>query len=121
MGLTIGIDQITATILSGTAVTTPSTGIALGAKTLVGIVMPSAWTAAAITFQVSADGGTTWSEMTTSAGAAVSYTVAAGQFIAIDPALWRGINLIIIRSGTSGSPVNQGADRVLTLITRQVA
>lgn len=114
----IGIAPGTALIASGTAL---SAAVPLGAKQLVGIAMPAAWDAAALTFQVSADGGTTWLEMTTSAGAAVSFTVAGGQFIAIDPAIWRGINMLKLRSGTSGAPVNQTADRTLTLVTKSVA
>jgi hypothetical protein len=95
----------------------PSAAVPLGAKTLHGIALPAGWDAAALTFQVSADGGTTWLEMQ-SISAVVSYTVAAGQYIAIDPALWRGINMIKVRSGTSGAPVNQTADRTLNLIVR---
>ena len=96
--------------------TSLSAEIDLGIKVVVGIAMPAAWDAAALTFQGSID-GVTWIELTTSAGAALSYTVAAGQFIMIDPTLWRGINAIKVRSGTLGTPVNQTANRTLTLIT----
>jgi hypothetical protein len=36
------------------------------------------------------------------ASAVVSYTAAASQYIAVDPALWRGVNMLKVRSGTSG-------------------
>lgn len=114
----IGIDVINATVANGTAL---SAEVDLGAKALVGIAMPAAWTAAAMTFQVSADGGATWLELTTTAGAAVNYTVANGQFIAVDPAQWKGINAVKVRSGTSGVPVNQGADRTIGLVVRPVS
>lgn len=112
----IGITPILATITSGTAL---SAGIPLGDGVLTGIAMPAGWDAAVMTFQVSADGGATYVEMQ-GVSAVVSYTVAASQYIAIDPALWRGINMIKARSGTSGSAVNQSADRVLTLVTRRL-
>lgn len=104
-----------ATITTGASL---SAAVALGNKQLVGIAMPTTWDAAALTFQVSVD-GTTFLEMQ-STSAVVSYTAAASQYIAVDPTLWRGVNMVKVRSGTSGSAVNQstgGTDRVLTLIT----
>jgi hypothetical protein len=106
----------TATITTGTSL---SAAVALGNKQLVGIAMPAAWDTAALTFQVSVDGGTTFIEMQ-STSAVVSYTAAASQYIAVDPAIWRGVNTLKVRSGTSGSAVNQttgGTDRLLTLVT----
>jgi hypothetical protein len=114
--MAIGITAVSATITSGGSL---SAATPLGDGILTGIAMSAGWDAAAMTFQVSADGGATWGEMQ-SISAVVSYTVAAAQYIAIDPALWRGINMIKVRSGTSGSPVNQSADRVLTLVTRRL-
>ena len=114
----IGITLNPATILSGTALSGP---VALGAFSLVGISMPAAWTAAALTFQVSPDGGTTWQELVDNTGAAISITAAAGTFIMLvgEPSYdWRGINMIRVRSGTVGVPVNQAADRVVNIITR---
>jgi hypothetical protein len=99
-------------IANGTSL---SAEVDLGANVLVGIAMPAAWTAASLTFQVSPDGGVTWLELQ-SISAVISYTVAAGQFIAVDPAALRGFNALKVRSGTSGTPVAQGADRTLTLI-----
>ena len=117
MAAQIGIKQFTATITSGTAL---SPEVDLGASTLVGIVIPSGWTAAGLTFQASVDGGQTWVEHTTTAGAATSFTVAASQYIAVDPTLWRGVNAIKVRSGTLGSPVNQVSTVALTVIANYV-
>jgi hypothetical protein len=114
--MAIGLVQTPITISNGTAL---SAALPLGEYVLTGIAMPAAWDAAALTFQVSADGGTTFGEMQ-SVSAVVSYTAAAGQYIAIDPTLWRGVNMIKVRSGTSGTPVNQTADRILTLVTRRL-
>lgn len=116
MALVQGIETISATIANGTSL---SAQVNLGAKTLVGISMPATWSAAALSFQVSVDGGTTWLEMQT-ISAAVSVTAAADQYIALDPATWRGVNAIKVRSGTSGVPVNQAADRVIGLVVKPV-
>src|SRR4051812_35588918 len=114
----MNVTPIAVTIVNGQSL---SAGIPLGTRQLHAVAMPAAWDAAHLTFQVSVDGGATWLEMTTSAGAAVDYTVAAAQFIAIDPTLWRAANMIKVRSGASGAAVNQTADRILTLITKPIA
>jgi hypothetical protein len=108
----MSVTQTTTLIANGTAL---SAAISLGNKLLVGIAMPAGWDAAALTFQGSIDGAT-FLEMQ-GASAVLTYSAAAGQFIAVDPTLWRGVNVIKVRSGTSGAPVNQTADRTLTLIT----
>jgi hypothetical protein len=113
--MAIGLTQLPVTISNGTSLSPP---VGLGDGTLVGIAMPAGWDAAGLSFQVSIDGGVTFLEMQSSS-AAVSFAAAAGQFIAVDPAIWRGVNQIKVRSGTAASPVNQTADRALTLITHR--
>lgn len=110
----IGFATFTATIASGQSL---SAEVDLGANSLVGIAMPSAWTAADLTFQVSADGGVTWLELQ-SISAAIDFKAAASQFIAVDPTQLRGFNALKVRSGTSSVPVTQGATAVLTLVGR---
>ena len=95
--------------------------IDLGQWTLVGIWMPAAWIAAGLSFQTSLDGGVTWLEHYNSAGTETTFTVAAGQFIAVDPTLWRGVNALKIRSGTAASPVVQTGGATLNLVARTVA
>ena len=101
------------TVSNGTSL---SPAISIGNGLLVGIAMSAGWDAASMTFQVSYDGGTTFQEMQSSS-AAISFTVALGQFIAVDPTLWRGVNTLKVRSGTAATPVNQTADRIINLIT----
>lgn len=110
------IDLQTATIGIGASL---SPEVALGQKTLVGILMPAAWTTASLTFQATVD-DTNFAELYDGAGNPVSLTVAAGQFIQIDPAKWRGITGLKLRSGSAGSPVNQTDGAAITLITRTV-
>jgi hypothetical protein len=109
-----------ATILSGAAL---SQGILIGDKVLCGILAPAAWTAAVLTFQVSFDDGLTWAdyyddganEQTLVAGA----MAASGKYIALDASQFAGVTWVKVRSGTTGSPVNQAADRLVTLISRK--
>lgn len=110
-------------LASGAAAVSPavSGGVAMGADTLVGIWMPATWVAAALTFQVSPDGGTTWVELFNDGGTAVSITAAASQYISLvtnSNYTWRGINMLKVRSGTSGSPVAQTGGATVTLIGR---
>ena len=106
-----------ATIAAGASLSGP---VSLGALTLVGISMPAVWTTAPLTFQVSPD-GSTWQELYDGAGNEVTITAAAGQFIIplADPSyLWRGVNLLQVRSGTLAAPVNQVAAAVVNIVTR---
>lgn len=109
------IDLISVTIANGTAL---SAQVNLGDKALHGIMMPAGWDAADLTFRASPDGGATFGEMVDVSATAIDYKAAAGIYIPIDPTLWEAVNCIKVRSGTSAVPVNQTADRVLTLIVR---
>ncbi len=110
------IDFQTATIAAGTAL---SPEVALGEKTLVGIIIPAAWITAALTFQATPD-DTNFYELYDGAGNEVTLTGAAGQFVQVDPTKWKGITGIKLRSGTAGTPVNQTSTVTLTLVTRTV-
>lgn len=109
------------TIPNGTAITGE---IDLRTWRLLGIKFPAAWTAADITFQVSekptAEGGVYAEVFNTDdsgTGAALVWDAAASIYSLPD---WAAAALqhcmLKVRSGTSGAPVNQGADRILTLI-----
>lgn len=107
-----------ATILTGASL---SGAVCLGDKVLSGIQMPAAWTAASLTFEVSYDAGVTWKDLYDDGGNEVtlSPTSPAGKYLAVDPSTFAGILFIKVRSGTTGSPVTQLADRAFTLITRK--
>lgn len=83
----------------------------LNGRVMVGVYMPSTWTAAGLTFQGSPDGDTYYNIY--SATAEVSATAIASVFVALDPMNFFGCNFVKIRSGTAGVPVNQAADRTL--------
>lgn len=102
-----------ATVANGASL---SGAIDLGTARLFAIQMPAAWTAASVTFQASSD-CSTYANLFNDAGTEVAATVAASQYIVMaSPAAWLGIRCLKVRSGTSGTPVNQGADRVLTIV-----
>ncbi|WP_316234656.1 hypothetical protein [Bradyrhizobium sp. SZCCHNR1020] len=111
----IGIRSVNATILNGQAL---SAEVAFGDRVPVGLVVPAAFDGTALTFQVSTDGGTTWSEFYDASGNEVTVTVAPGRYIYLDPTVWIGVNDIKVRSGTAAMPTNQTSDRVLTFVTR---
>lgn len=91
----------------------------IGNKTVIGIVMPGSWTAANLTMQVSTD-GTTYNDVYDSAGTEKTYTAAVSRYIIIDPADFIGAKYIKVRSGTAAATVNQGAERIIKLITKVV-
>lgn len=105
-------ESATATIASGASL---SAAIDLGGATLSGIVVPASWTTANLTFQVSLD-GTTWYDLYAD-GAEVSVAATAGKMHRVSIGDWLGWRHVKIRSGTTGAPVNQAADRTLTLAT----
>lgn len=89
----------------------------LGGGILTGMILPAAWTAAGITFQGSVD-GTNFYNLYDEFGAEITLTVDASRYIRLNPTDNYSIPYMKLRSGTSGSAVNQGADRILTLIIR---
>ena len=90
--------------------------LSLVGKTLTDIIMPSAWTAANLTFQYSDSENGTFVDMYDDAGTEYLVVAGASRGISLDPRAFVGKNFLKIRSGTSGTPVNQGAARTLTCI-----
>ena len=82
-------------------------------KSLVGIQMPSAWTAANLTFQGSMDDGVTFANLYDDTGAERTVTAAVDRAITLDPAKFMGLTHLKVRSGTGAAAVNQGAARTL--------
>ena len=111
------LDTLAMTIASGASLSAAND---LGGLRLFGIVMPAAWTTANLTFQMSPDGGTTWVDMYDANGNELTATASTSRFIALDLANFAAVQMVKVRSGTSGTPVNQGGDRTLSLILRAV-
>lgn len=85
--------------------------------TPVAIIMPAAWTAANLTFQ-HGDANGIFTNLYDDAGSEVVVTVAASRYIRLVPSEWVNMRQLKIRSGTSGTPVAQAADRTLIIVTR---
>lgn len=110
------LEQVTVTIASGASL---SGAANIAGRDVVGIVMPAAWTAAALTFQGSAD-GSAYNDVHDSGGTEVSYTVAASRYVHLGDGALRGMQGLKVRSGTSGTAVNQAAERSIVLLLRPI-
>lgn len=94
-------------------------GCTLEGQRIVQIVMPSAWTAANLTFQAGPSSATL-ANLYDDAGNEVTVTAAASRTIVLDNDTAKNLTnlrFVALRSGTSGTPVNQGAARTITVIT----
>lgn len=80
------------------------------------IEMPSAWTAADITFKVSGD-GVTFTDYYDDSGAPIIIAADANQTVRLSPLDWDGVRYVKLQSGETGALVNQGADRIITIHT----
>lgn len=115
--------QIVRTLYSETATIainqSLSAAIDLKGRSLVGIMMPSAWTTAQLSFQVSLDGSTYVNLYNTQGDEFIS-EASTSRFIAMSQFEFLPVRYVKIRSGTSAVPVNQAAARSLVLATRDV-
>lgn len=89
----------------------------IGLSQIVGLDVPTI-DSATLSFQVSAD-GVTYRNAYDAAGAEVTTGAAntGNRFLAA-PASVAAAAYVKVRSGTGGTPVNQGADRTITLICK---
>lgn len=90
--------------------------VPLGIGALARIVMPDAWTAGNLTFQTSYD-GTTFNNLYAADGTEYTVTAAASREIIVNLADFLGVRFVKIRSGTSGTAVNQGAARTIRVVS----
>lgn len=102
-------DIIEVTIEAGQSL---SEGINLLGRIPTLLHMPASFSGATITFQAAASNGGTYQDVYLD-GAEYSIAVAAGQAVLINPAPILGLRFIKIRSGTSASPVTEGAGAVI--------
>lgn len=111
-----GNDALSAFIANGASL---SGVVPILGRAIVGILLPATWTAAAITFSASPD-DITYGDLYDDGGTEVtiaSASVVAGRFITNATILEKlaSARYVKIRSGTTGTPVNQGAARTLIL------
>jgi hypothetical protein len=84
----------------------------------VAIAMPATWTAGSLTIQAATADGGTYNNVYNSDDTEFEISAAASRFIVLSPLTSVAFQFIKIRSGTSGTPVNQGGARTLTIIAR---
>lgn len=107
------IETRTVTIANGASL---SDAVDLGGRKLVAIDMPASWTAASLTFQASVDGVTF--DNVYDGATERALIVGASYYSALNIGDWVGFRHLKIRSGTAGTPVNQGGARTLTLVVQ---
>lgn len=91
-----------------------SGAIDLGPYKLGYVHMPSAWTAANLTFQISYD-GVAYGDLYDHLGGEYTVTAAASRAILVPVIDMMAVRYLKIRSGTAATPVNQAASRELFL------
>ena len=91
----------------------------LETNTLMAIIMPAAWDAADLTFEVSHN-GTDWIDLYNEFGEALVTVADTDRYIHLTPAEWVGVRHVKVRSGTSAAAVAQAAERVITLVVKEL-
>jgi len=108
-----GTKSAVATIAAGESL---SDAVECNGEDIVRISMPAAWTDAELTFQVSDDDGATFRDLYMEWGIELGCWVTAGSSIETSVFLClHNIDQIKVRSGTSGAPVAQAAERLVIL------
>lgn len=110
------VDPVAATIASGESL---SDSVVLGGLRLCGIIMPSSWTDANLTFQVSID-NVTYQDFYDQDGNEVTIATVEDGAYYLDPIVFATWPYVKVRSGSTTTPVNQAADREITLVLRSV-
>jgi hypothetical protein len=112
--MSVGVNTVTATIA---AAGTLSGAVQLNGTSLLQVLMPAGWDAAALSFQTCETEDGTFADLYDSFGTEVTLAVAAGRSVLVPDDMLRGVNFVKLRSGTSGATVAQTADRAITLLT----
>lgn len=96
--------------------------ISLDAWTLEAIIIPAAWTTASLTFQAAEASGGTYNNIYDDGGNETTVAAAVDRYISltgVDKEALAAARWLKVRSGTSGSAVNQGAERTIRLVLRK--
>lgn len=91
-----------------------SAAIQLGGAVPVGVYLPATFTGTTLTFTACDTlGGTYLVLKSTTSGTSLSYTVAQGTYVALDPKDFHGVNFLKIVSGST-----EGSTRTLKIATK---
>lgn len=105
-------ENVTVTI---PASTTTSDALDLYGYTLCGFYVPSGMEGATIGFLTAPQSEASYAPMKDGAGSALSKTIAAGDYIYLDPAVFVGVRFLKLVAS-----VTQSANRVITIAARPV-
>lgn len=86
----------------------------LAGRIPVALYMPAAWSTAGVTLLAGMSSATMLS-IHTEDGTEMALAAAASRYISLDHVRLLGVRFFQVRSGTSGTPVNQAADREIVL------
>lgn len=116
--ISIQANKMSATLT--TAADGLSSVVDLQAYTLMGIIMPSTWATAGITFKVSESSGGTFYDLYDDAGNEVSASAANGRSVSLDSIALKlaPFRYIKMRSGTTATPVAQSTNVTITLLVK---
>lgn len=107
----------TALIAAGASLSSP---VSDSEKVLAAIIIPAAWTAAVVSFQVSPDDGATWYPLQDDGANVITVAgAAASLYLAVDPSQFAGITHLKVQSGTPTTPVNQAAAAAILTVWRK--
>jgi hypothetical protein len=98
---------------------TVSTEVNTGGLPLQGIIMPSLWNTAVLTFQASNTSGGTFGDIYDGAGTEINVATAASRAIGLttsDKNALESFQYIKLRSGTTATPVTQTASRTIIVV-----
>jgi hypothetical protein len=87
---------------------------------LIGVEMPSEWTAAPLSFQLAPTESGPWRDLWDWAGNEFVLVVDANRFVPFDPRAALMVEWLRVRSGSSALPVAQAADREIVLVFRAI-
>lgn len=112
----------TVTIADSASLSGAANFTGLPGAALCGIIVPSTWTTAVLSFAASADNSTFYPVYNASGAEVVTGSITGGTavWVALDPSDFAGIPYLKVRSGTSGTAVNQSGGDTLTLVYRTV-
>lgn len=99
-----------------TSATAVSDSVNLTGLTLSSIQMSTAWTDAGIGFQGNVDGSTNYYDVYNTDGTFLVYQTSASRIVALNPAVFAGLqNIKIVSETTAGVQVAQAAARTIVL------
>lgn len=96
-----------------------SDAIDVNGLAVLGFQLPAAWTAAGVSFQASKD-NSTYGILKYEGTEYTAASLVASDFVTLNPQAFIGVRWLKLVSGTSGTGVNQGGARAISLITAPI-